>query len=33
VVQQVDATTIIEPGWIARVDKIGNLRISAEAGA
>jgi N-methylhydantoinase A len=33
VVQQVDATTIIEPGWTARVDKIGNLRISAEAGA
>lgn len=33
VVQQVDATTIIEPGWTARVDEIGNLRISAEAGA
>jgi N-methylhydantoinase A len=32
VVQQVDATTIIEPGWTARVDEIGNLRISAEAG-
>jgi N-methylhydantoinase A len=33
VVQQVDATTIIEPGWTARVDEIGNLRISAGAGA
>ncbi len=32
VVQQVDATTIIEPGWTSRVDEIGNLRISAEAG-
>jgi len=33
VVQQVDATTIIEPGWTARVDKIGNLRISAGVAA
>ncbi len=31
VVQQVDATTIIEPGWSARVDGIGNLRIVAGA--
>ncbi len=29
VVQQIDATTIIEPGWSARVDAIGNLRIVA----
>jgi N-methylhydantoinase A len=27
VVQQVDATTVIEPGAVATVDKIGNLRI------
>ncbi|MGL4441684.1 MAG: hydantoinase/oxoprolinase family protein [Bosea sp. (in: a-proteobacteria)] len=27
VIQQVDATTIIEPGWQARVDGIGNLRV------
>jgi N-methylhydantoinase A len=33
VVQQVDATTIIEPGWSARVDEIGNLRISAGVAA
>jgi N-methylhydantoinase A len=33
VVQQVDATTIIEPGWTARVDEIGNLRISAGVAA
>lgn len=33
VVQQVDATTIIEPGWSARVDEIGNLRISAAVAA
>ena len=31
VVQQIDATTIIEPGWNARVDEIGNLRIMAGA--
>ncbi len=31
VVQQVDATTIIEPGWTARVDGIGNLRIRSGA--
>ena len=28
VVQQVDATTMIEPGAVAVVDKIGNLRIT-----
>jgi N-methylhydantoinase A len=28
VVQQVDATTVIEPGAVAAVDKIGNLRIT-----
>jgi N-methylhydantoinase A len=28
IVQQVDATTVIEPGAAARVDDIGNLRIS-----
>ena len=28
VVQQVDATTVIEPGAVAVVDKIGNLRIA-----
>jgi N-methylhydantoinase A len=33
VIQQVDATTIIEPGWTARVDPIGNLRIVAGAAA
>ncbi len=31
VIQQVDATTIVEPGWTAKVDAIGNLRISAGA--
>jgi N-methylhydantoinase A len=29
VIQQVDATTIIEPGWMVKVDGIGNLRIVA----
>jgi N-methylhydantoinase A len=29
VIQQIDATIIIEPGWRARVDEIGNLRIVA----
>jgi N-methylhydantoinase A len=29
VVQQIDATTVIEPGASARVDEIGNLRIRA----
>ena len=28
IVQQVDATTVIEPGAIATVDAIGNLRIT-----
>jgi N-methylhydantoinase A len=28
VIQQVDATTVIEPGWEGRVDEIGNLRIA-----
>jgi N-methylhydantoinase A len=32
VVQQVDATTVIEPGAVATVDKIGNLRIAVETG-
>lgn len=27
VIEQVDATTVVEPGWHARVDEIGNLRI------
>ena len=30
IVQQIDATTVIEPGSIARVDEIGNLRIAVE---
>ncbi|SFU62661.1 N-methylhydantoinase A [Methylobacterium sp. 174MFSha1.1] len=30
VIQQIDATTVIEPGAVARVDAIGNLRIRAE---
>ena len=29
VVQQMDATTVIEPGAVAVVDAIGNLRIRA----
>jgi N-methylhydantoinase A len=29
VVQQFDATTVIEPGAVATVDAIGNLRIRA----
>jgi N-methylhydantoinase A len=29
VIQQIDATTVIEPGAVARVDAIGNLRIRA----
>jgi N-methylhydantoinase A len=33
VVQQVDATTVIEPGAVATVDKIGNLRIMVGAGS
>lgn len=33
VVQQVDATTVIEPGATARVDDIGNLRILVGAAA
>ena len=28
IVQQIDATTVIEPGAIATVDAIGNLRIA-----
>jgi N-methylhydantoinase A len=27
VVEQIDATTVIEPGTIARVDDLGNLRL------
>jgi hypothetical protein len=30
-VQQIDATTVIEPGSTALVDEIGNLRISVTA--
>ncbi len=30
VIQQIDATTIIEPGWQGRVDGIGNLRIRSD---
>jgi N-methylhydantoinase A len=33
VVQQVDATAVIEPGAVAIVDKIGNLRIKVGAGS
>jgi N-methylhydantoinase A len=33
VVQQVDATTVIEPGAVGLVDQIGNLRIKVGAGA
>ncbi|TGD95895.1 hydantoinase/oxoprolinase family protein [Methylobacterium nonmethylotrophicum] len=29
VIQQIDATTVVEPGAVARVDAIGNLRIRA----
>ena len=29
VIQQLDATTVVEPGAVARVDAIGNLRIRA----
>jgi N-methylhydantoinase A len=32
VVQQVDATTVIEPGAVAAVDQIGNLRITVGTG-
>ena len=32
VVQQVDATTVIEPGAVAIVDEIGNLRIAVGSG-
>jgi N-methylhydantoinase A len=32
VVQQVDATTLIEPGAVAAVDQIGNLRITVGTG-
>jgi N-methylhydantoinase A len=28
VVQQIDATTVVEPGASALVDKVGNLRIA-----
>jgi N-methylhydantoinase A len=28
IVQQIDATTVIEPGAVATVDAIGNLRIA-----
>jgi N-methylhydantoinase A len=31
-VQQIDATTVIEPGAVAVVDRIGNLRIAVESG-
>jgi N-methylhydantoinase A len=31
VIQQLDATTVVEPGWTARVDAIGNLRITPGA--
>jgi N-methylhydantoinase A len=31
IVQQIDATTVVEPGASARVDRIGNLRISVGA--
>jgi N-methylhydantoinase A len=30
IVEQADATVFVEPGWRARVDPIGNLRISME---
>ncbi len=33
VVQQVDATTVVEPGAVAVVDQIGNLRITVGRGA
>jgi len=32
VVQQFDATTVVEPGAVAVVDKIGNLRIAVGTG-
>jgi N-methylhydantoinase A len=28
IVQQIDATTVIEPGAVASVDGVGNLRIA-----
>jgi N-methylhydantoinase A len=31
IVQQIDATTVIEPGAVALVDELGNLRIAVEA--
>ena len=31
IVQQIDATTLIEPGAVARVDELGNLRIAVGA--
>ena len=31
IVQQIDATTVIEPGATALVDAIGNLRITVAA--
>jgi N-methylhydantoinase A len=33
IVQQMDATTVIEPGAVAVVDAIGNLKIAAGAPA
>jgi N-methylhydantoinase A len=32
VIEQIDATTVIEPGAVARVDPIGNLRIAVRTG-
>ena len=31
IVQQADTTVLVEPGWTARVDDIGNLRIETSS--
>jgi N-methylhydantoinase A len=33
VIQQLDATTVVEPGATARLDAIGNLRIAVGGAA
>jgi N-methylhydantoinase A len=33
IVQQMDATTVIEPGAVASVDAVGNLRIAVGGSA
>ena len=31
IVQQIDATTVIEPGAVATIDGVGNMRIAVGA--